>query len=132
MLDEGDVCSMNIRERAAYAWGRIRDLFIRKEPEIEVEWKAEEDVLPEESSVTENTELPYSAAAEGEFPDIEEEIDLSPDDIEVEIVEEGVSEPARELLTAEEAVPSRMTDEYIAWMQEQREAADAENNGGMR
>ena len=110
---------MSIRERAADAWGRIRDLFKRKEPEIEVEWKAEEDIFPAEPVVPEETELQPSATGEEEFPEEEAEVDLSPDDIEVEIVEEGDSEPSRELLT----------EEYIAWMQEQREAADAENNG---
>ena len=121
---------MNIRERAAYAWGRVRNLFRRKEPDIEVEWKTEEDVLPEEPFIPEAAELQPSAPDKEEFPEEEAEVDLSPDDIEAEIAEEDASEPSRELLTAEEDAPSRMTEEYIAWMREQRAAADAENNGG--
>ena len=37
--------------------------------------------------------------------------------------------PKRDVPTpTDDPVPSRMTDEYIAWMKAQREATDAENN----
>ena len=80
-------------------------------------------------------------------PDLNEEssdVDLSPDDIEVEIYEEteeltsdissekevsyeSVSVSKDSLTSTEDAVPSRMTDEYINWMKAQREANDAAN-----
>ena len=155
---------MNIKERAAYAWGRIKNLFTKKKPEIEVEIEEEQPVPPEEApaeapapvqeaapEVSEPVEEPVPeepAPAEEpapEFSDENAEVDLSPDDIEVEIYEEAEEAgtglkadedlpaeeelPSRDALTlTDEPAPSRMTDEYIAWMKAQREAADAENN----
>ena len=143
---------MNIKERAAYAWGRICNLFKKKEPEIEVEIEEQPEVtVPAEEPAPAEQPAPAEEAlpAEEPAPDFEEEnteADLSPDDIEVEIYEEAVEAsaalkaedpapaeelPSRDFLTpTEDAVPSRMTDEYIAWMKAQREAADAQNNRG--
>lgn len=141
---------MNIKERAAYAWGRICGLFKKKEPKIEVEIEEQQEAVPAEESAPAEDPAPAEQARTEEVSASEPEEepaedDLSPDDIEVEIYEE-TEEPGAEL-KAEEAdsveeevtsrdvltqtddpMPSRMTDEYIAWMKAQREAADAENN----
>ena len=142
---------MNIKERASYAWGRICSIFKKKKPDIEVEIEEEkpsapaEEPAPAEAPVQAEEAVPAEKAA----PEAEEETtdeDLSPDDIEVEIYEETEEKaaepeaddaqpaeeaPKRDVLTpTADPVPSRMTDEYIAWMKAQREAADAENNRG--
>ena len=151
---------MNIKERAAYAWGRIKNLFTKKKPEIEVEIEEEQQPVPpveaapaeapapaQEAApeVPEPVEEPVPEEPAPEFSEENAEVDLSPDDIEVEIYEESEEAgtglkadedlpaeeelPSRDALTlTDEPAPSRMTDEYIAWMKAQREAADAENN----
>ena len=91
---------MNVKERAAYAWGRIVDLFRPKKPEIEVE-------------IEEVTE---------EFTDeIPEQISHAPEGF----ADENQSAVVPERVEGEEAVPSRMTDEYKAWLAEQLEADDS-------
>jgi hypothetical protein len=144
---------MNIKERAAYAWGRICGLFKKKKPEVEVEIKEKQEASPLEETAYEaavpaeqcapKEELPAEEDVVSEFAEESEEVDLSPDDIEVEIYEESDDTcgeftadtksddevSSREVLTqADDPKSSRMTEEYIAWMKAQREAADAENN----
>ena len=123
---------MNIRERAAYAWSRIVELFSPRKPEIEVEVE----------EITDD----FSFAE----PDEEKvEQDYSPDDLDEDMTEEtaeGETKPEAESAdpfrmdeTAEnpekipnrmeeEEIPSRMTGEYKAWLAEQREAADADSS----
>ena len=114
---------MNIRERAAYAWSRIVELFSPRKPEIEVEVEEITD------------DLSYAE------PDEEEvEQDYSPDDLDEDMTAETESaDPFRMEETAEkpekipnrmeeEEIPSRMTEEYKAWLAEQREAADADSS----
>ena len=106
------VCIMNIKERAAYAWGRICSLFKKKEPEIEVEIEeeaAESELYPE-----------VITASNGE--------DVLAPEVLTPAEEEAPSRDA--LQQTDEPAPSRMTDEYIAWMKAQREAADEKNNRG--
>ena len=138
---------MNIKDRAAYAWGRICSLFKKKKPEIEVaieEQQKETTPFDEYTLGDENkNEAKIVVSTEETILDNDEEVvddDLSPDDIEVEIYEEA-EETAEEYLSSEktdrscavltpneEVIPSRMTDEYIAWMKAQRKAADTQNN----
>ncbi len=147
---------MNIKERASYAWGRICSLFRKKQPEIEV--KIEEQKGNEPAGKNVQTCVPASDAPvepieevehdEETVPDFIEdsfEVELSPDDIEVEIYEEAEeltsdissekaipyeSEDVTKIshTPEQDTIPSRMTDEYINWMKAQREAADSANN----
>ena len=85
---------MNIKERAAYAWGRIVGLFRKKEPEIEVEIEETDEAdLPED--------LLSEKETEGSF-----------------LYE---TENAESRMGGEEPVPGRMTEEYKAWLKEQLE-----------
>ena len=98
---------MNIRERAAYAWSRIVELFSPRKPEISP------DDLDED--MTEET-------AEGETKPEAESADPFRMD---ETAENPEKIPNR---MEEDEIPSRMTEEYKAWLAEQREAADADNS----
>ena len=96
---------MNLKMRLSEAFNKVKAKFTRTERESEAltaEERAEE-TLPQEAE-------PRPAAAEEICP----ERDALP--------QEGAPEdgPA-------ETAPSRMTDEYKAWLKEQREAADAAN-----
>ena len=86
---------MDIKARAAYAWGRIVNLFSRKEPEIEVEFE----------------ELRETEAEEG--------IPTPPEATQADVLEEKAPEVLRG--AEEEPLPSRMTEEYQAWLREQME-----------
>ena len=86
---------MKIKERAVYAWTRIVDLFKPKKPEIEVEIE-EMDEEKQESVST-----------------------LSPEEIPAPDPENVPESPAPDRMGEEEAVPSRMTEEYKAWLEEQ-------------
>ncbi len=193
MLHGGIV--MDFKARAAYAWGRIKSLFTRKKPEIEVEIEEMDTPQPEEciqepvseaAAVSEPAEIegteetdspeleveieemdtpqpeeciqePVSeAAAVPEAAEIEGTEESDSPEIEVEVYEEEPEEaqsaadafaPPTEFVPdrtegnegdetlsrsaedkdagQEEAMPSRMTDEYKAWLKSQREAADA-------
>ena len=103
---------MNIRERAAYAWSRIVELFSPRKPEIEVEVE----------EITDD----FSFAE----PDEEEvEQDYSPDDLDEDMTGETAEKPEKiPNRMEEEEIPSRMTEEYKAWLAEQREAADADSS----
>ena len=147
---------MNIKERASYAWGRICSLFKKKQPEIEVE--IEEQLENEPAGKTLQTCVPASDEPVKPIKEVEHDeetasdfiedsidVELSPDDIEVEIYEEAeeltsdissekaipyesVSVTTNNLTPDQDTIPSRMTDEYINWMKAQREAADDANN----
>ena len=86
---------MKIKERAVYAWTRIVDLFKPKKPEIEVEIE-EMDEEKQESVST-----------------------LCPEDVPAPDPENVPESPPPDRMGEEEAVPSRMTEEYKAWMEEQ-------------
>ena len=144
---------MNIRERASYAWGRICSLFKKKKQETEVKIEEQQENVPAEKTMQTAVLLsdvsvePIKSERHDEetVQDINEEstdVDLSPDDIEVEIYEETeeltsdisseksipyepVSASKDSLPAMEDPIPSRMTDEYINWMKAQREADDA-------
>ncbi len=147
---------MNIRERASYAWGRICSLFKKKKQETEVKIEEQQENVPAEKTmqtavlVSDVSVEPIKKERHDEetVQDLNEEssdIDLSPDDIEVEIYEETeeltsdisseksipydpVSVSIDSLPSMEAPIPSRMTDEYINWMKAQREADDAAAN----
>ncbi|MBQ3372666.1 MAG: hypothetical protein IJG40_05950 [Oscillospiraceae bacterium] len=90
---------MKIKERAIYAWGRIVDLFKPKKPEIEVEIEEMDEEVPEDVPV----EVTESAT---------EAVPMTvPDEVSDPTVPDRMGE--------EEPIPSRMTDEYKAWMEEQ-------------
>lgn len=146
---------MNLKDRAAYAWGRICNLFRKKKTEIKDKIEEEQENKPAEKTVQTTAHvsdmlvesIKKGGHDEEAVPDLNEEssdVDLSPDDIEVEIYEEteeltsdissekevsyeSVSVSKDSLTSTEDAVPSRMTDEYINWMKAQREANDAAN-----
>lgn len=86
---------MNIKERAAYAWTRIVDLFKPKKPEIEVEIEEMDEEKPESVST------------------------LCPEDVPALDPEDASESPIPDRMGEDEAVPSRMTEEYKAWMEEQ-------------
>ena len=86
---------MKIKERAAYAWTRIVDLFKPKKPEIEVEIEEMDEEVQESASAA----CPEAMHA------------LEPEDVAESQVPDRMGE--------EEAVPSRMTEEYKAWLKEQ-------------
>ena len=90
---------MKIKERAAYAWTRIVDLFKPKKPEIEVEIEEMDDETVEEKQESVST--------------------LSPEDVPASGPEDAPESPAPDRMGEDEAVPSRMTEEYKAWMEEQ-------------
>ncbi len=90
---------MNIKERATYAWTRIVDLFKPRKPEIEVEIEEMDDEPVEEKQESVST--------------------LSPEEVPVPDPENVPESPAPDRMGEEEAVPSRMTDEYKAWLEEQ-------------
>ena len=90
---------MNIKERAAYAWTRIVDLFKPKKPEIEVEIEEMDDKTVEEKQESVST--------------------LNPEDVPASGPEDAPESPAPDRMGEEEAVPSRMTEEYKAWLEEQ-------------
>ena len=90
---------MKIKERAAYAWTRIVDLFKPKKPEIEVEIEEMDDETVEEKQESVST--------------------LSPEEVPAPDTENVPESPAPDRMGEEEAVPSRMTEEYKAWMEEQ-------------
>ena len=90
---------MKIKERAAYAWTRIVDLFKPKKPEIEVEIEEMDDETVEEKQESVST--------------------LSPEDVPVHDSEDVPETTTPERMGEEEAVPSRMTEEYKAWLEEQ-------------
>ena len=90
---------MNIKERAAYAWTRILDLFKPKKPEIEVEIEEMDDETVEEKQ--------------------ESVTPLCPEDVSASGPENVPESPTPDRMGEEEAVPSRMTDEYKAWLEEQ-------------
>ena len=90
---------MNIKERAAYAWTRILDLFKPKKPEIEVEIEEMDDKVSEERQ--------------------ENVSSLFPEDVPAPDPENVPESPAPDRMGEEEAVPNRMTDEYKAWLEEQ-------------
>ena len=89
---------MNIKERAAYAWTRILDLFKPKKPEIEVEIEEMDDKASEERQ--------------------ENVSSLFPEDVPAPDPENVPESPIPDRIGEEEAVPSRMTEEYKAWMEE--------------
>ena len=89
---------MKIKERAAYAWGRIVDLFKPKKPEIEVEI---------EEMVEDPEDIPTAS------PEAEMEA------VRMTSQEEAAESPIPDRMGEEEPIPSRMTDEYKAWMEEQ-------------
>ena len=91
---------MNVKERARYAWGRIVDLFKPKKPEIEVDI---EEITEENSNV------------------FSEQIDEPQETIDTENLSASVPDRSG----GEEAVPSRMTDEYKAWLAEQLAADES-------
>ena len=93
---------MNIKERAAYAWGRIVDLFRPKKPEIEVDIEEIEE---------EPEDIPEASA--------EEIMESSPEAVSITSPEEVAESPIPDRMGEEEPIPSRMTDEYKAWMEEQ-------------
>ena len=86
---------MKIKERAVYAWTRIVDLFKPKKPEIEVEIEE----MDEEKQESVSTLCPEDVPA------------LDPEDVP--------ESPIPDRMGEDEAVPSRMTEEYKAWMEEQ-------------
>ena len=90
---------MKIKERAAYAWTRIVDLFKPKKPEIEVEIEEMDDETVEEKQ--ESVSM------------------LSPEEVPAPDLENVPESPAPDRMGEEEAVPSRMTEEYKAWLEEQ-------------
>ena len=90
---------MKIKERAVYAWTRIVDLFKPKKPEIEVEIEEMDDETVEEKQERVST--------------------LSPEEVPAPDPENVPESPAPDRMGEEEAVPSRMTEEYKAWMEEQ-------------
>ena len=90
---------MKIKERAAYAWTRILDLFKPKKPEIEVEIEEMDDKTVEEKQESVST--------------------LNPEDVPASGPEDAPESPAPDRMGQEEAVPSRMTEEYKAWLEEQ-------------
>ena len=96
---------MNIKMRLSEAFNKVKAKFTRTERESEpltAEKRAEETLLQEENL--------RATTAEEFCP----ERDAQP--------QEGAPEDP-----AAEKNPSRMTDEYKAWLKEQREAADAAN-----
>ncbi|MBQ8074560.1 MAG: hypothetical protein IJ237_01110 [Oscillospiraceae bacterium] len=93
---------MNVKERAKYAWGRIVDLFKPKKPEIEVDIE----------EITEDNSDVFSE----QIVEPQEEVDA-----------ENLSPSVPDRSGGEEAVPSRMTDEYKAWLAEQLEADESRN-----
>ena len=86
---------MKIKERAVYAWGRIVDLFKPKKPEIEVEIEEM------------NEEVPVDV--------LDEVTEPTPETVPDEVSDS----PVPDRMGGEEPIPSRMTDEYKAWMEEQ-------------
>ena len=90
---------MKIKERAVYAWTRIVDLFKPKKPEIEVEIEEMDDEMDEEVQESASAACPEAMHA------------LDPVDVAESQVPDRMGE--------EEAVPSRMTEEYKAWLKEQ-------------
>ena len=95
---------MKIKERAAYAWTRIVDLFKPKKPEIEVEIEEMDDKVSEERQENVSSLFPEDVPA----PD--------PENVPESAIPDRMGE--------EEAVPSRMTEEYKAWMEEQFNAEE--------
>ena len=95
---------MNIKKRAAYAWTRILDLFKPKKPEIEVEIEEMDDKAGEERQ--------------------ENVSSLFPEDVPAPDPENVPESPIPDRMGEEEAVPSRMTEEYKAWMEEQFNAEE--------
>ena len=95
---------MKIKERAAYAWTRIVDLFKPKKPEIEVEIEEMDDKVSEERQ--------------------ENVSSLFPEDVPAPDPENVPESPIPDRMGEEEAVPSRMTEEYKAWMEEQFNAEE--------
>ena len=95
---------MKIKERAAYAWTRIVDLFKPKKPEIEVEIEEMDDETVEEKQESVST--------------------LNPEDVPASGPEDAPESPAPDRMGEEEAVPSRMTEEYKAWLEEQFNAEE--------
>ena len=96
---------MNIKMRLSEAFNKVKAKFTRTERESEplTAEKRAEETLPQEETLRATT-------AEEFCP----ERDALP--------QEGAPEDP-----AAETNPSRMTDEYKAWLKEQREAADAAN-----
>ena len=86
---------MKIKERAVYAWTRIVDLFKPKKPEIEVEIEEMDEEKQENVSTLCQEDVPA----------------LDPEDVPESPIPDRMGEG--------EAVPSRMTEEYKAWMEEQ-------------
>ena len=95
---------MNIKERAAYAWTRIVDLFKPKKPEIEVEIEEMDGETVEEKQESVST--------------------LNLEDVPASAPEDAPESPAPDRMGEEEAVPSRMTEEYKAWLEEQFNAEE--------
>ena len=110
---------MKVRERAAYAWGRIVSLFTGKKPEIEVEIEElpEEDVIPEARTEEITAEINEAVSFETNGEETQEDADsgFAPS--------EG-SAVSRDASQGEEEIPSRMTDEYKAWLRAQMEAEE--------
>ena len=90
---------MKIKERVAYAWGRIVDLFKPKKPEIEVEIEEMDEEVPEDVPV--------------------EVTETTPEVVPMTVPDEVSDPPVPDRMGEEEPIPSRMTDEYKAWMEEQ-------------
>ena len=146
---------MNIKERASYAWGKICSLFKKKKPETEEKNEEQQEnvsagktmqttVLVSDVSVETIKEERHDVETVQDLSEESSDVDLSPDDIEVEIYEEEgteeltsdissqqaipyepVSVSKNSLPSTEDTIPSRMTEEYINWMKAQREADDA-------
>ena len=94
---------MKIKERAVYAWTRIVDLFKPKKPEIEVDIEEMNEEVPEEIPAAEPEEI----------------MESSPEAVPMTSPEEVAESSIPDRMEEEEPIPSRMTDEYKAWMEEQ-------------
>lgn len=94
---------MGIKERISNVWQKLKNRFSGQDESEEAvdPSQALEEALPKELPEAENCSA-EPASRSAEVPE------------------------AGETLVAE--VPSRMTDEYKEWLQQQREAADAANN----
>ena len=108
---------MDVKARAAYAWGRIVSLFTPRKPDIEVEVEEFEEM----KDSTFSREPVEAEQPVGESVITDEIVSFEPMSPMVsDTVNEA--EPSRGE-TTEGTLPSRMTEEYKAWLRERMEEA---------
>ena len=123
---------MDIKARAAYAWGRIVNLFTGRKPDIEVELEEISDpvsetetvITPVEEAVEEINQKAAEPVQMQETEDVPEERKAAEEDPGP--VSSVAPLPEREMPPEEAELPSRMTDEYVEWMKAQLEKDEGE------